>query len=106
MSKRTSGKWIADGREVDQGPTVGEGCTIAIALSSNESQDSDGNEIEVAEATANATLIAASGDLLDAAKLALENLRYKADHTRKKWTVKDQETFDVLKAAIAKAESM
>lgn len=42
--------------------------------------------------------------LLNAAKNAMSNLQYRADKTQRKWTVRDQNAFDVLEAAIAKAE--
>lgn len=56
-----------------------------------------------AEQEANARLIGAAPELLEVARTALGALQARSE-TRQKWTVKDQQTFEQLEVAIAKAE--
>lgn len=61
--------------------------------------DVEGSRLDVEEAKANARLIAASPELLEACKFAAEHMQ---EHDRL-YSAEERELFDALRAAIAKA---
>ena len=97
MSKHTPGKWVVAHRGFEGKPTVvahraGRPCTIALLESGAREEDA-----------ANARLISAAPDLLDALKRAAIDLTEKLEE---RGELADSVTIALMHAAIAKAEGL